>query len=102
MAQGTPVKQRKKTKSVLKNIRQAESRAAINRMNRTRVRSVMRRMRTALSAANIAEAEKLASGTFSELDKAIRKRTLSENTANRYKSRLTLALNTLKASKAKG
>jgi small subunit ribosomal protein S20 len=102
MAQGTPVKHRKKTKSVLKNIRQAESRAAINRMNRTRVRSVMRRMRTALSAANIAEAEKLAPGTFSELDKAIRKRTLSENTANRYKSRLTLALNTLKASKAKG
>jgi small subunit ribosomal protein S20 len=102
MAQGTPVKHRKKTKSVLKNIRQAESRAAINRMNRTRVRSVMRRMRTALSAANIAEAEKLAPATFSELDKAIRKRTLSENTANRYKSRLTLALNTLKANKAKG
>jgi len=102
MAQGTPVKHRKKTKSVLKNIRQAESRAAINRMNRTRVRGVMRRMRTALSAANIAEAEKLAPATFSELDKAIRKRTLSENTANRYKSRLTLALNTLKASKAKG
>jgi small subunit ribosomal protein S20 len=101
MAQGTPVKHRKKTKSVLKNIRQAESRAAINRMNRTRVRGVMRRMRTALSAANIAEAEKLAPGTFSELDKAIRKRTLSENTANRYKSRLTLALNTLKASKTK-
>ena len=102
MAQGTPVKHRKKTKSVLKNIRQAESRAAINRMNRTRVRGVMRRMRTALSAANIAEAEKLAPATLSELDKAIRKRTLSENTANRYKSRLTLALNTLKASKAKG
>jgi small subunit ribosomal protein S20 len=102
MAQGTPVKHRKKTKSVLKNIRQAESRAAINRMNRTRVRGTMRRMRAALSAGNIAEAEKLAPGTFSELDKSIRKRTLSENTANRYKSRLTLALNTLKAKKTKG
>ncbi len=102
MAQGTPVKHRKKTKSVLKNIRQAESRAAINRMNRTRVRSVMRRMRTALSAGNVAEAEKLAPGTFSELDKAIRKRTLSENTANRYKSRLTLALNTLESLPKKG
>jgi ribosomal protein S20 len=57
-------------------------------------------MRTALTAADVATAEKLASPTFSELDKAIRKRTLSENTANRYKSRLTLALNALKAKKA--
>jgi small subunit ribosomal protein S20 len=100
MAQGTPVKHKKKTKSVLKNIRQAEGRAAVNRMNRTRVRTAIRRMRTALSSGDAAAAEKLASPTFSELDKAIRKRTLSENTANRYKSRLTLALNGLKAKKA--
>ena len=100
MAQGTPVKHKKKSKSVLKNIRQSERRAAVNRMNRTRVRTAMRRMRAALAAGDSAAAEKLASPTFSELDKAIRKRTLSENTANRYKSRLTLALNALKAKKA--
>lgn len=100
MAQGTPVRHKKKTKSVLKNIRQAESRAAVNRMNRTRIRTAIRRMRAALSAGDAAAAEKLASPTFSELDKAIRKRTLSENTANRYKSRLTLALNGLKTKKA--
>jgi small subunit ribosomal protein S20 len=99
MAQGTAVKHKKKTKSVLKNIRQTERRAAINQMNRTRVRSSIRRMRTALTAGDAAGAEKLASATFSDLDKAIRKRTLSENTANRYKSRLTLALNALKAGK---
>ena len=100
MAQGTPVKHKKKSKSVLKNIRQSERRAAVNRMNRTRVRTAMRRMRAALAAGDSAGAEKLASPTFSELDKAIRKRTLSENTANRYKSRLTLALNALKTKKA--
>jgi small subunit ribosomal protein S20 len=99
MAQGTPVKHRKKTKSVLKNIRQAERRAAINRMNRTRVRTSLRRMRTALAAADKAGAEKLLSATFSDLDKAIRKGTLAENTANRYKSRLALALNGLAAKK---
>jgi len=99
MAQGTPVKHRKKTKSVLKNIRQAERRAAINRMNRTRVRTALRRMRSALTAADKAGAEKLISATFSELDKAIRKGTLRENTANRYKSRLALALNGLQAKK---
>jgi len=100
MAQGTPIKHKKKSKSVLKNIRQAERRAAINRMNRTRVRTAIRRIRAALTAADAAGAEKLASATFSELDKAIRKRTLSENTANRYKSRLALAINALQGKKA--
>jgi small subunit ribosomal protein S20 len=99
MAQGTAVKHKKKTKSVLKNIRQTERRAVVDRMNRTQVRSSMRKMRTALTSGDAAAAEKLASATFSDLDKAIRKRTLSENTANRYKSRLTLALNALKAKK---
>ncbi|HWF39711.1 MAG TPA: 30S ribosomal protein S20 [Candidatus Acidoferrales bacterium] len=100
MAQGTAVKHKKKTKSVLKNIRQTERRMTINRMNRTRVRTAIRRMRTALNAADLAGAEKLASATFSELDKAIQKRTLSENTANRYKSRLALAINSLKTQKS--
>jgi small subunit ribosomal protein S20 len=99
MAQGTPVKHKKKTKSVLKNIRHTERRTAINRMNRTRVRTAIRRMRAALGSADSAGAEKLASATFSEIDKAVRKRTLSENTANRYKSRLTLAMNALRAKK---
>ena len=99
MAQGAAVKHKKKTKSVLKNIRQTERRAAVNRMNRTRVRSSIRRMRAALTSGDAGAAEKLAPSTFSDLDKAIRKRTLSENTANRYKSRLTLALNALKAKK---
>jgi small subunit ribosomal protein S20 len=99
MAQGTAVKHKKKTKSVLKNIRQSAHRATVNKMNRTRVRSTIRRMRAALTAGDLAGAEKLASPTFSELDKAIRKRTLSENTANRYKSRLTLAINALKTKK---
>ena len=99
MAQGTPVKHKKKTKSVLKNIRHAERRAAINRMNLTRVRTAIRRMRAALGSADAAGAEKLASDTFSEIDKAVRKRTLSQNTANRYKSRLALAINALRAKK---
>ena len=99
MATGAAVKHKKKTKSVLKNIRQTERRAAVNRMNRTRVRTAIRRMRAALSSSDVAGAEKLASPTFSEIDKAIRKSTLTENTANRYKSRLTLALNALKAKK---
>ena len=100
MPQGTPVKHKKRSKSVLKNIRHAERRAAINRINRTRVRTAIRRMRTALAAGDASRAANLASTTFSELDRAVRKRALAENTANRHKSRLTLALHALQAKKA--
>ncbi|HTU32520.1 MAG TPA: 30S ribosomal protein S20 [Candidatus Acidoferrum sp.] len=100
MPQGTPVKRKKRSKSVLKNARQAARRTIVNRMNRTRVRTAMRRMKAALASGDAATAGKLAAETFSELDKAIQKRTLHENTANRYKSRLQLALNGLSAKKA--
>lgn len=99
MPQGTPVRHKKKTKSVLKNMRQTEARTIVNRVNRTRVRTTIRRLRTALAAGDIAAAEKLVGPTFSEVDRSIRKRVLPENTANRYKSRLTLALNALRAKK---
>jgi small subunit ribosomal protein S20 len=97
MPQGTPVKHRKKSKSVLKNIRQTETRATINRTSRTRVRTAIRKFRTSLNSGDVAATEKLVGATFSEVDRAIRKRILSENTANRYKSRLTLALNSLRS-----
>ena len=47
MPQGTPIKHKKKSKSVLKNIRQTETRTIMNRVNRTRVRSAIRRLRAA-------------------------------------------------------
>lgn len=99
MPQGTPVKHKKKSKSVLKNIRQTERRTAINRMNRTRVRTALRQIRTALSGGDAAAAAKLAPAAFSAIDKAIQKGTLHRNTAKRYKSRLSLALNALAAKK---
>lgn len=99
MPAGTPVKHKKKSKSVLKNIRQSAKREGLNRAKRTRVRSAIKKMRAALAAGDVAAAEKLVSPTFSEVDRAIRKRILRENTANRYKSRLSVALNALRAGK---
>ena len=99
MPGGTPVKHKKKSKSVLKNIRQSERREVVNRANRTRVRTMMKRLRALLSAGDATAAQKLLGPTYSEIDRAIRKRALAENTANRYKSRLTLALNALSATK---
>jgi small subunit ribosomal protein S20 len=99
MAQGTPVKHKKKSPSVLKNIRHAARREAVNRMNRTRIRTAIRRMRAALAAGDAASAGKLLPETYSAIDRAVCKGTLAENTANRYKSRLVLALNAIQAKK---
>jgi small subunit ribosomal protein S20 len=97
MAQGTPTKVKKRKKSVLKRARESRARAEINRANRTRVRTAMKRLRAALSAKDSASAGDLLRPTLSAIDRAISKGVLEENTGNRYKSRLSLAYNQLKA-----
>jgi small subunit ribosomal protein S20 len=85
----------------LKRAAQSLQRAEVNRANRTRVRSAMKRLRTAISAGDATAAGNLLSPTFSAIDAAIAKGVLHENTGNRYKSRLTLAYNGVKAKGAK-
>ena len=97
MAQGTPTKVKKRKKSVLKRARQSHVRAAINRANRTRVRTFMKRMRAAIAAKDTNSAGTLLPATLSAIDRAISKGVLHENTGNRYKSRLTLAYRGLSA-----
>ena len=50
MAQGQGTKIKKKKKSVLKRAAQSLQRAEVNRANRTRVRTAMKRLRTAITA----------------------------------------------------
>jgi len=97
MAQGQATKVKKKKKSVLKRAAQSRQRAEVNRANRTRVRTMMRRLRTAITAKDATAAGNLLSATMSAIDQAIAKGVLHENTGNRYKSRLTLAFNGVKA-----
>ena len=99
MPQAPVPKIKKKKKSVLKRIRQTERRTAINRANRTRVGTMIKRLRAALSARNPAAAEKLLQPAISAIDRAIQKGVLHENTGNRYKSRLTLAYKALGTAK---
>jgi small subunit ribosomal protein S20 len=101
MAQGQARKVKKKKKSVLKRAAQSRERAEVNRTNRTRVRSVMKRLRTAITAGDATAAGNLLHPAMSAIDQAISKGVLHENTANRYKSRLTLAYNQIKAKAAK-
>lgn len=97
MAQGTATKVKKRKKSVLKRAAQAIKRSAINRANRTRVRSVIKSLRGAINEGNAATAGKLLSTTVASIDRAVAKGVLTKNTANRYKSRLTVACNNLQA-----
>ncbi|HJZ65413.1 MAG TPA: 30S ribosomal protein S20 [Candidatus Acidoferrum sp.] len=100
MAQGQATKVKKKKKSVLKRAAQARQRAEVNRANRTQVRSLIKKLRGAITAGDKTAAENLLRPTLSAIDRAIDKGVLRENTANRYKSRLNLAYNGLAAKKA--
>jgi small subunit ribosomal protein S20 len=101
MAQGQGTKVKKKKKSVLKRAAQSRQRAEVNRANRTRVRTLMKKLRTAISAGDPTASGNLLQPTLSAIDQAISKGVLHENTGNRYKSRLSLAHNGLKAKAAK-
>jgi len=76
-------------KSAEKRIRQNEKRRAINRGNRSRMRTEIKRLRTALNLGDAEGAQKLLSDVTSVIDKAIQKGVLHRNAAARYKSRLT-------------
>jgi len=80
-------------KSAEKRMRQSEGRRTINRSNRTRVRSQIRKLRAALTAGNGKELGELLPATISIIDKAVQKGALHKNAAARYKSRLTTAAN---------
>jgi small subunit ribosomal protein S20 len=101
MAQGQGTKIKKKKKSVLKRAAQSRQRADVNRANRTRVRTLMKKLRTAITAGDATASGNLLQPTLSAIDQAITKGVLHENTGNRYKSRLSLAFNGVKAKAAR-
>ena len=78
-------------KSAEKRMRQNEKRKQINRSNRTRVRSSIKKLRGALDGTGDAKA--LLPMTVSTIDKAVQKGVMHKNTAARYKSRLTTRVN---------
>ncbi len=80
-------------KSAEKRVRQSERRRAINRHNRTKLRTSVKNLRKALSAKDTTEAGTLLPTTISEIDKAVQKGVLHRNAAARHKSRLTVRVN---------
>lgn len=84
-------KRPKRKASVLKRIRQTERRTAVNRTNRSRMRTQIKKFRTTIEAGQLDQAEKLFNPTMSLIDKMIQKGVIRHNTADRYKSRLSRA-----------
>jgi small subunit ribosomal protein S20 len=82
--------------SALKRARQTVKRTASNRANTSQMRSALRIMRESLEKGDKSAAEQTYRQTVSALDKAIQKGVLHENTASRYKSRLSARLSALK------
>lgn len=78
-------------KSAEKRVRQSEKRRAINRSNRTKVRTYIKKMRSALSSGQ--DVQQVLPETISVIDKAVQKGVLHANAAARYKSRLTVGAN---------
>jgi small subunit ribosomal protein S20 len=77
-------------RSAEKQRRQAEKAQVRNRGGKSRLKSALKRTRTAIAGGST-EAGVLSAG-FSEIDKAARRGIIKDNTANRYKSRLAAAV----------
>ena len=82
--------------SALKRARQTEKRSIRNRANTSHLRGALRQLREAMAKGDKAGAEQVFRQTVSALDKAIQKGVIHENTASRYKSRLSVRVNVLK------
>ncbi len=80
-------------KSAEKRVRQSEKRRAINRSHRTKVRTYIKKLRSALDSGSGEEVQQILPQAISVIDKSVQKGVLHANAAARYKSRLTVKAN---------
>ena len=76
-------------KSALKRVRQNAKRNKINRGNRSKVRTQIKKLRAAIAGHDKKASGELLNPTVSIIDKAVSKGIIHKNTGARYKSRLT-------------
>jgi small subunit ribosomal protein S20 len=76
-------------KSAEKRARQNIKRNAINRSNRSALRTQIKKLRAALAGQDKTASREALNPTIAVIDKAVNKGIIHKNTAARYKSRLT-------------
>jgi small subunit ribosomal protein S20 len=86
--------------SALKQMRQGVKRRARNRKNLSQLKTHVKKLRSAVAAADTAAVSQLLSATVAQIDKAAKKGVIHDNAAARYKSRLSRRVNAMGAAKA--
>ncbi len=83
--------------SAVKRHRQSQRRRLTNQMNRHKLKTQMKKLRTAITGGKAADAKTLLPATLSVIDRSVQRGVIKKNTARRYKSRLTKRVNSLPA-----
>lgn len=83
------------TKSAEKRHRQNLEQRARNRGHRSRLRTAIKNLRTAMQSGDAAKAREILPQTLSVIDKIAQKGVIHPNAADRYKSRLAKRVATL-------
>lgn len=82
-------------KSAEKRVRQTVKKTAVNRRNRSSLRTQIKKLRLALADGDKQLCTELLIPTVALIDKSVNKGVLHKNTAARHKSRLTKHVNEL-------
>ena len=83
------------SKSSKKRVFIGERNATRNKSIKSRVKTFVKKVLSAVEAKNVDEAKAALQVAYKELDKAVTKGVLKKNTVSRKKSRLTLKVNAL-------
>jgi small subunit ribosomal protein S20 len=85
--------------SSLKRARQTETKSAVNRANKSRLRTQLRKLKDAVSTGDQSQAKAAFSETVSLIDKSVKKGVIHKNTGSRYKARLSARVKKAAAAK---
>ena len=81
--------------SAVKRYRQSEKRRLINSQSGSKLKTQLKKLKTAIAGKKSADAKGLLPDTFSMIDKSVQKGVIKKNTAARYKSRLSKSVNSI-------
>lgn len=83
--------------SAVKRIRQNQRRRLVNQMNRQKLKTQLKRLKSVIAEGKAQEAQAMLPKAFSLIDKSVQKGVLKDNAARRYKSRMTRHVNAIPA-----
>ncbi len=84
-------------KSAKKRVKTSERNREMNIAMKSTMRSAIKAVRLAIEANNSTEALAKLPNAFSKIDKAVKRKVIHSNAADRYKTRLTARIKAIKA-----